>query len=131
MPLRPALFALASSAALMLTAPTARANPDPAAKPTCTENCVDAGYEWAEKHSLAGPEDCASDNEDFTAGCAHYLEEKQLALEPAPEEPAEAAEYTDAESADAAEPADEGMEATAADEVEASDQTAPVDPPQD
>jgi len=57
----------------------------------CTENCVDAGYDWAVANEPASEADCAAQNDDFAEGCDHWIEEQREAAAPPPEEPAEPA----------------------------------------
>jgi hypothetical protein len=56
---------------------------------SCTENCVDAGYEWAIANEPQTPEDCGASNSDFAEGCDHWLDEQAEANAPPLEEPAE------------------------------------------
>lgn len=100
MQLRPALFAIASSAAFLLVAQPVQAQAS--AKPACTDNCTDAGYTWAESNSVTDEARCASDKEDFTDGCKHYIEEKAEAAAPPLEEPAAVAEAAATEAKAAA-----------------------------
>ena len=127
------LSAVAAAAALFLSTPdaSAQAKSDIKADPnssSCTENCNDAGYEWAEANMPTQDADCAAANEDFAAGCAHWLEEKREAGAPPPEEPAEAAaaEASAEASADAADSAN----STQTDDSAAPPSDAPADPPQ-
>ena len=55
----------------------------------CTENCIDAGYEWAVANEPASEEDCAAANDEFAQGCDHWVEEQREANAPPLEEPAE------------------------------------------
>ena len=55
----------------------------------CTENCIDAGYEWAVANEPASEADCAASNDEFAQGCDHWVEEQREAAAPPPEEPAE------------------------------------------
>ena len=74
---------------------------------SCTENCVDAGYEWAVANEPASDVECAASNADFAAGCAHWVEEQvELATQPL-EEPVEAPLPADADPV----PPAEGTEA--------------------
>ena len=109
MQLRPALFAIASSAAFLLVAPPVQAQAS--AKPACTDNCTDAGYEWAESNSVTDEAQCASDKEDFTEGCKHYIEEKAEAAAAPLEEPAAMAEAAATEAKAAATQAETAEEA--------------------
>jgi hypothetical protein len=56
---------------------------------SCTENCVDAGYEWAVANEPTGEADCDAANSDFADGCKHWLIEQDELNAPPPEEPAE------------------------------------------
>ena len=109
MPLRPALFAIASSAAFLLLAQPVQAQAS--AKPACTDNCTDAGYTWAESNSVTDEALCASDKEDFAEGCKHYIEEKAEAAAPPLEEPAAVAEAAATEAKAAATQAEAAEEA--------------------
>ena len=55
----------------------------------CTENCIDAGYEWAVANEPASADDCNAANADFADGCKHWVQEQEDAAAPPPEEPAE------------------------------------------
>ena len=85
------LPAVAAAAALFFAADAgAQVKSDIKADPTsssCTENCVDAGYEWAIANTPVEDADCAAKNEDFAAGCAHWLEETREAAAGPLEEP--------------------------------------------
>ena len=89
------LTALAGALALLL-APSAFAQAksniqDDPNSSSCTENCIDAGYEWAIANTPAAEADCAAKNDDFAAGCTHWLEEQREAAAPPLEEPTDAA----------------------------------------
>jgi hypothetical protein len=56
----------------------------------CTENCVDAGYEWAIANEPTTTDDCAASNSDFAEGCDHWLREQDEKNALPLEEPAEA-----------------------------------------
>jgi len=45
----------------------------------CTVDCSghEAGYEWAERHSIDDPDDCNGNSESFIEGCKAYAEEQQ------------------------------------------------------
>lgn len=58
---------------------------------SCMENCIDAGYEWAIANTPADENDCQAANDDFAAGCNHWLQEQRDMAAPAPEEPMEPA----------------------------------------
>jgi len=112
------LTAVAAATALFFTAPDANAQArsnikDDPNSSACTENCTDAGYEWAIANTPSDDADCAADNADFAAGCAHWLEEQREGAAPPPEEPS-AADAADA-SAAAADAADAEAAAQAAD----------------
>ena len=86
------LSALTAAIALLL-APSAFAQAksniqDDPKSSNCTENCVDAGYEWAIANTPASEADCAATNSDFAEGCSHWLTEQAEAAAPPPEEPA-------------------------------------------
>jgi len=109
------LNAVAAAAALFFAADAgAQAKSDIQADPkssSCSENCVDAGYEWAIANTPVEDADCNAKNEDFAAGCAHWLEETREAAAPPLEEPVavdaagpEDAPTSDAESAPAGKP---------------------------
>jgi hypothetical protein len=57
---------------------------------SCTENCIDAGYEWAMANEPTDEADCNAANSDFADGCKHWLIEQDELSAPPPEEPAEA-----------------------------------------
>jgi hypothetical protein len=57
---------------------------------SCTENCIDAGYEWAVANEPTDEADCNASNSDFADGCKHWLIEQDELNAPPPEEPAEA-----------------------------------------
>jgi hypothetical protein len=79
---------------------------------SCTENCIDAGYEWAVANEPASEADCAASNDDFAQGCDHWLEEQREASAPPPEEPAEPPmDDSAAPMPDEGAPADDGSEA--------------------
>ena len=87
--------AVASALALMLVTPAANAQAkssiqDDPKSSSCSENCVDAGYEWAVANTPAADGECAAKNEDFAAGCAHWLQEQRDAAAPPLEEPMDA-----------------------------------------
>jgi hypothetical protein len=74
------LSALAAAIALLL-APSAFAQAksniqDDPNSSSCTQNCVDAGYEWAVANAPASNDDCKASNEDFADGCKHWVEEQ-------------------------------------------------------
>lgn len=85
------LAAVAAAATLFLASDAsaqARSNiQDDPRSSNCTENCIDAGYEWAEANTPADERDCDAANADFADGCAHWLEEQREAAAPPPEEP--------------------------------------------
>lgn len=45
----------------------------------CTSDCSghEAGYQWAEDHSIDDPDDCGGNSESFIEGCRAYAEEQQ------------------------------------------------------
>ena len=55
----------------------------------CTENCIDAGYEWAVANTPASEADCGASNDEFATGCDHWVEEQRELNAPPLEEPAE------------------------------------------
>jgi hypothetical protein len=129
------LPAIAAAAALFFSSEAgAQAKSDIKSDPnssSCTENCVDAGYEWAVANTPAQDGDCAAANEDFAAGCAHWLEEQREASAPPPEEPAEPAVDAAADAgaaadaaADAADAAADAADANAKDAADAADAAA-------
>ena len=85
------LPAVAAAAALFFAGDAgAQARSDIKADPkssSCTENCIDAGYEWAIANKPAQDAECMAANEDFAAGCAHWLEEQREAAAPPLETP--------------------------------------------
>ena len=121
------LNAVAAAAALFFAADVgAQAKTDIKADPkssSCTENCVDAGYEWAVANTPAQDSECAAANEDFAAGCAHWLEETREAAAPPPEEPF----ATDASGSEEPTPADSAT-STQVDDSAAPPSDAPADP---
>jgi hypothetical protein len=85
------LSALTAAIALLL-APSAFAQAksniqDDPKSSNCTENCVDAGYEWAIANTPASEADCAASNSDFAEGCAHWLTEQSEEAAAPSEEP--------------------------------------------
>jgi len=50
---------------------------------TCTEDCSghEAGYEWAEEHSITDPSDCGGNSDSFIEGCEAYANEYQQSVE--------------------------------------------------
>ena len=122
MQLRHALFAAAGSVALMLVAQTADADQKMKAKPpssnasaACTKDCVDKGYEWAEKNKPATDAACPATSADFAAGCKHYVEEQaEIAAGPLTEDAADAAH----EKAESANKASEGAAKASAEAAE-------------
>ena len=122
------LNAVAAAAALFFAADVgAQAKSDIKADPkssSCTENCVDAGYEWAMANTPAQDADCAAANEDFAAGCAHWLEEKREAAAPPLEEPV-ATDAAGEESGEVPGPAADSATATQVDDSAAPPSDAP------
>jgi len=119
------LSAVAAATALFFVAPNANAQAksnikDDPNSSACTENCTDAGYEWAIANTPSDDADCAADNADFAAGCAHWLEEQREAAAPPPEEPSPA-ESADAEAAAQAADAAAAQADAAADAADAAD----------
>ena len=87
------LAAVAAAASLFFSsdsAAQAKSNiQDDPRSSNCTENCIDAGYEWAIANEPASEADCGASNSDFAEGCDHWVRE-QAELNAAPlEEPAE------------------------------------------
>jgi hypothetical protein len=74
------LAAVAAAASLFFSsdsAAQARSNiQDDPKSSNCTENCVDAGYEWAIANEPTSTDDCAASNSDFAEGCDHWLREQ-------------------------------------------------------
>lgn len=87
------LAAVAAAASLFFStdsAAQAKSNiQDDPKSSSCTENCVDAGYEWAVANEPTGVADCGASNSDFAEGCDHWLNEQAELNGPPPEEPAE------------------------------------------
>ena len=122
------LSAVAAATALFFVAPEAHAQAksnitDDPNSSSCTQECADAGYTWAEANTPTEDSECAAAaNADFAAGCAHWLEEQREAAAPPPEEP-EAAEAGADQAADAADAADAA--ADAADAAQSDDNPPP------
>jgi hypothetical protein len=121
------LSAVAAATALFFVAPEAHAQAksnitDDPNSSSCTQECADAGYTWAEANTPTEDSECAAAaNADFAAGCAHWLEEQREAAAPPPVEP-EAADAAD-QAADAADAADAA--ADAADAAQSDDNPPP------
>src|SRR4029079_8112168 len=85
------LNAVAAPAALFFAADAgAQVKSDIKADPkssSCTENCVDAGYEWAIAKKPVEDAAYGATYADFAEGCAHWLEEAREAAAPPLEEP--------------------------------------------
>lgn len=80
-------------AALLLAAPAvaqvkSNIQDDPRSS-DCTENCIDAGYEWAIANTPEDEKDCEAANEEFAAGCDHWVQEQRDLAAPPLEEPME------------------------------------------
>jgi hypothetical protein len=120
------LNAVAAAAALFFAADAgAQVKSDIKADPkssSCTENCVDAGYEWAIANTPVEDADCAATNADFAEGCAHWLEEAREAAALPLEEPV----ATDATGEGEAAPADSAT-STQIDDSAAPPSDAPAD----
>lgn len=45
----------------------------------CTVDCSghEAGYDWAERHSIEDPDDCGGNSQSFIEGCQAYAREQQ------------------------------------------------------
>jgi hypothetical protein len=100
------LSAVAAASALFFATPDAHAQAksnikDDPNSSTCSESCTDKGYEWAIANTPSEDADCAAENADFAAGCAHWLEEQREAAAPPLEDPSpeEAAAEADAAAA--------------------------------
>ena len=123
------LNAVAAAAALFFAADAgAQVKSDIKADPkssSCTENCVDAGYEWAMANTPVEDADCAAANTEFAEGCAHWLEETREAAAPPLEEPV-AVDAAGEMSADA--PAADSATSTQVDDSAAPPSDAPSDP---
>jgi hypothetical protein len=121
------LNAVAAAAALFFAADAgAQVKSDIKADPkssSCTENCVDAGYEWAIANTPVEDADCAATNADFAEGCAHWLEEAREAAAPPLEEPVATDASGEAEGA----PAADSATSTQIDDSSAPPSDAPAD----
>lgn len=80
-----------SIVAVLLAAPAAaqvRSNiQDDPRSSNCSENCIDAGYEWAIANTPEDEKDCEAANEEFAAGCDHWVQEQRDLAAPPLEEP--------------------------------------------
>jgi hypothetical protein len=129
------LAVLAGAVALAAAAPAfaqAKSNiQDDPNSASCSTNCVDAGYEWAIANTPANEADCAAKNEDFAAGCAHWVTEQAELAAPPLEEPAEAAAPAADAAAAPAPPADDATDAAATqvDDSAAPPSADPANPP--
>jgi hypothetical protein len=122
------LSAVAAATALFFVAPEAHAQAksnitDDPNSSSCTQECADAGYTWAEANTPTEDSECAAAaNADFAAGCAHWLEEQREAAAPPPEDPDAQAAAAEADAA--ADQANQAAEQAADQAADAADQAA-------